>query len=145
MSTAAYELARYLEAAGVGTFGGGTEWSLHVSREPESPDNVITLYDTAGLPPIQGEGVDLRMPQVQVRVRSDDYLAAFEVQEQVRALLLPTPDVSTGTRVERTIGQSRYLTISPVADILAIGRDDNDRHIVVANYQVIRQSLEVPS
>jgi hypothetical protein len=147
MSSPALELAQYLaELTITGPFGGGADYSVHVSREPATPDKVVTLYDTGGAEGlVAGGGVDLRQPQVQVRVRSDDYEAAWNLQEAIREALLQPNAEATGHPLERTIGASRYVQVAPVADILSIGRDDNDRHILVANYQVIRQQLEEPS
>jgi hypothetical protein len=140
--TPALELARFLADNNLGPWGGATDFSVHVSREPASPDNVTTLYDTAGLAPLVVDGGDIRAPGVQVRVRCTDYEKGWKVQEDIRRLFLQPNAAEAGDPLERTIGAHRYLTITPVADILSIGRDDNDRHLLVANYQLIRQAVE---
>jgi hypothetical protein len=143
VSTPAYELARFLEEQGVGIWGGNSDWSLHVGREPSDPDNVTTLYDTGGIEPLAVDPY-IGQPQVQVRVRAHGtrYLEAYELQERIRGLLVQPGAGLVPGALERTIGVHRYVQIFPIADILAIGRDDKDRHIVVANYQLIRQAVE---
>lgn len=143
MSSPAREIADYLAALGItGDFGGDADWSVHVSREPANPPNVVTIYDTGGADP---EVFTLERPGIQVRVRSQDYEAAWEQHRAIRqALLLPEAEAS-GQPLERVMGAGRYVQIAPVADILSIGRDDNDRHILVANYLATRQQLEEPS
>lgn len=138
----AYEIARWLQTLGLGIWGGSGDWSLHVAREPDAPANVVTLYDTAGLAPLVRDGGEMRQPGLQVRVRAVDYLKGKERQEQIRDVLTLPEAASEGTTIERTIGTGRYVTIDPVADILSLGRDENDRHIFVANYQLIRQEVE---
>lgn len=125
----AHELALYLESQGVGVFGGNTDWSLHVSREPASPDNVITLYDTPGSAPAN-YGIQLRQPSIQVRVRAANYAAGMTKQEEIFSLL---NQIQT-----EEIGGSIYLGVYLTTDFQSIGRDDNDRHLLTANYQVQR-------
>lgn len=134
----ATELAHFLEASAVGVFGGDSEatWSINVAREPVQPVNAVTLYDTGGGDPIQID-IGLRAPTIQVRVRSADYEAAMAKQEEIRTLLAdPT---------HRQIGDSHYVGIWLQGDILAIGRDDHDRHLLTANYRINRQTLGVLS
>jgi hypothetical protein len=137
----ALELAKFLADEQVtGAHGGAEDWSAHVSREPENPDDVVTLYDTGGLEPLSLDGPDMGQPQVQVRVRAREYEAGYSLQKAIRAALVQPDAALGGAAIERTIGESRYVTISPIGDILAIGRDEADRHIFTANYQVIRQA-----
>lgn len=142
MISPAYELARWLQTQSLGVWGATGDWSLHVGREPDAPANVVTLYDTAGLAPLNLDGGEMRQPGLQVRVRSTDYLKGFARAEEIRAALVLPEAVVNGTPIERTIGTGYYVQITPVADILPLGRDENDRHIFVANYQLIRQEVE---
>lgn len=121
----AHELALYLQSEGVGTFG----QDIHVSREPVSPGNVVTLYDTGGSAPANYD-IELRQPTIQVRVRDVSYPAAQAKQEQIFGIL---NDIKT-----QAIEGSTYLGVWMTTDILSIGRDDNDRHLLTANYQVQR-------
>ena len=134
MNSPAHDLALYLETQSVGTFGGSSGWSINVSREPELPDTAITLYDTGGPGPTDDDQ-DQWESTVQVRVRSRDYAAAFAKHEAIRDLfVLPAPIIGETTR---------FSGITMTSDILALGRDDNDRHLLTANYQVLRSAIGV--
>lgn len=137
----AEELARWFPEQGItGGFGGGDDWSTHVAREPMDPANVVTLYDVGGLNPDAG---DLRRPQIQIRVRAVNYTDGNDLQETIRALLVqPNAELDSNAQLERTIGGGRYVTADQLGDILCIGRDERDRFLIVANYQLIRQALE---
>jgi len=125
----AHLLALYLAANGQGTFGGSSKWSINVSREPVAPAEAVTLYDTGGDGPDTDE-LDLLNSTFQVRVRSGNYAEAYAKQEAIRDLLiLPAPIVQ---------GTAEFIGIVMTSDILAIGRDENDRHILTANYRATK-------
>lgn len=146
MSTPAVELAQYIAAAGIGAgpFGGDGAWSVHVSREPLAPDDVVTVYDTGGADAVVVDaGADMRRPSIQVRVRGTDYLEAAELLGAIRDLLVqPEGAALAAGALERAIGTHWYVSIGLVGDIVSLGRDDNDRQRLVANFAIIRQPLE---
>lgn len=126
----AHHIALYLASQSVGIFGGNSGWSINVSREPTSPNDAITVYDTGGAGPDTDE-LDIGQNTFQVRVRSASYTSAYSKQKQIQALLLSTSGiVSSGVR---------YL-VNVETDVLHIGRDDNDRQILTANYRALSQS-----
>lgn len=130
MPSTAYEVAQYLQANGLGEVGGSGAWSINVSREPVAPEDAITVYDTPGLEPDTDE-LDLIKPGFQVRVRCVSYLEGFAKQEAIRDLLiLPSPLV---------MGGSRYVSIVLSIDINSIGRDEEDRHLLVASYRTVKE------
>lgn len=138
MGTPAGELAQYLEDQGIGVFGGNADWSVHVSREPIAPDNVVTLYDTGGPAPAQVD-IDLRIKRFQVRVRGRSYPDCYAKHEEIYRILA---EDDVASPAPRTIGEGVYVGVWLVSDIIAIGRDENDRHILTANYEAHRQPLE---
>lgn len=121
----AHALALYLEQQGAGTFGE----TIHVSREPVIPDNVVTLYDTGGGSPAN-YSIELRQPTIQVRVRDASYTDAVAKQEQIFGIL--------NAIQTQEIGGRTFLGVHMTTEILSIGRDDNDRHLLTANYQIQR-------
>lgn len=133
MSSPAYELAQYLAAQNVGEFGGDGDWSIFVASEPTTPESCITVYD-------EGDGdeyfqpIDLDTGGVQVRVRSFSYEMAYEVQKQSRQVL-----TAIGNEV---IQQHYYIGVWAASGIMSIGRDDNERFLLVCNYRVERQSSD---
>ena len=119
----AYTLAQYLDAQNAGEWAASSGWSLSVSREPARPDTTITLYDTGGGPPLT-DGLDVFEPTIQVRVRSYDYLQAFSKHEEIRDLF-HNDDLAP------------FQGVTMTSDIISIGRDDNDRFLLTANYQIL--------
>lgn len=140
MRSAADELAHYLEDRGIGLFGGNADWSIHIDREPFAPDRVVTLYDTGGSANVSIDP-EIRNPTFQVRVRGLTFSEAYEMQELISQIL--TQPGSDHASFERVIGGHVYLLIVRTSDILSLGRDENDRIRLTANYQAMRQQLEV--
>ncbi len=131
MKSVAHEVALLLSD---GTLGGTSPWSIYLAVEPNSPVNVVTLYDTGGDRPDTDE-LDIFHPSFQVRVRGLSYPDAYAKQVEIRDELIHS------AAFESTDGDSRYESIMATSDILSIGRDENDRHLLTANYQVIREEL----
>lgn len=128
MRTPAHDTAIYLVAAGVaGAFGGATGWPAYVGREPLDPINVITCYDTGGP---AGPLVDLRTPTVQVRVRSSSYDDGWQKINEASAALMEPFEVATQDATILAWG----ITSEPGF----IGRDDKDRALFTANFQLMR-------
>lgn len=142
MSSPADELAHWLEDQGIGLFGGNADWSVHVDREPVAPDRVVTLYDTGGPANFSIEP-EIRNPTIQVRVRGVTFAEAYEMQERISRLLTQPGDGYAS--FERAIGEHRYLVIARTSDIMSLGRDANDRIRLTANYEALRQPLEIES
>ena len=140
MTTPAVELAQYLADNGVGARGGNAQWGIHVSREPAQPDDVITLYDTGGDPP-PAISANLRSRAIQVRVRAVDYLAGVAKQEEIYNLLAQPAIEETPTPLQRDIGIHTYIGVWLTGEITSIGRDENDRFLITANYEVHTQPL----
>ena len=135
MTSPAIELAQYLADVGVASSSGGDgAWSVHVSREPLEPPEVITLYDTTGRD-LELVDEQLRHPGIQVRVRARDYAEGYAKQQAIfDALAVPTSQI---------IGAHWYVAVALVGDILSLGRTDRDRHLLTANYLIERQPVEV--
>lgn len=136
MKAPAHALALFLEAEGLGTFAGDSGWSINAGEEPASPDDTITIYDTPGREPLlygepdTGANATYR-PAVQVRVRSYDYPGAYDQQEAIRALF----HKQTGVDIDNT----RVVGIWLTSDIQSLGRDDNNRYRLTANYRLTRE------
>lgn len=119
------------DLASFGDFGGSTNWSVHVSREPMAPDNVVTVYDTGGT---AGPLIDLRHPTVQVRVRSSIYDAGWrKINEAFEALSRP---------ISVSVPDATIIGWVPTSDAAFIGRDDHDRALFTANFEIMRDGAE---
>lgn len=130
MNSTAHDIGQYLAAQGLGTFGGTSGFGIYVSKEPTAPDDVITLYDTSGLVPDPENGVFA--PAIQIRVRGNGFQAVYSKAEAVRDELINTTDI--------TQGGTRYLELWQQGSIEQLGYDDNDRLILVMNFQTIRKA-----
>lgn len=139
-NSVANDLAQYLADNGVGAKGGDAQWGIHVSREPANPDDVITLYDTGGDDPV-AISVDLRARSIQVRVRTVDYLAGMDKHQEIYELLAQPAIEETATPIERNIGTHKVLGVWLRGEVTAIGRDELDRFLITANYDVHLQPL----
>jgi len=132
MRSPAHDIAIYLTALGVGTFGGVAAWSINVGAEPETPDEAVTVYDTGGNAPMPD--IELRDTTLQVRVRGPVYADAYEKANEIYGFLTQ--------ETTREIGEARYIGIWATSDIGAIGRDDNNRFLFTANFRIERQPLD---
>jgi hypothetical protein len=116
-------------------------WPIHASSEPDSPDNLITVYDTAGMTDGRvhrtGETAEHRGVMVQVRgtdqptawVKSDAIREALD--EQVHNLLV-------------TIDDEEYVVyaVTRHSGPLSLGREPNtDRFLFTLNAVVTVKQL----
>lgn len=127
MSSVARDVAAFLQAEGIGTFAATTGWSINVSREPVSPDTCVTIYDTGGDDPDTDE-MDERA-NFQVRVRGFDYEDCITKARAIRDALIVPGSV--------TMNGHTYAYVFMSSGISSIGRDDSDRHLIVASYKTV--------
>jgi hypothetical protein len=133
MTTPAYEIAQYLHSRLFGVFAGQSEltWSINVSQEPAQPNQTITVYDQGGGPKDTDE-LDLQNASIQIRVRSKNYLEGYDKLEDIATSLTDASPLETETLY--------FVGVEMVSNISHIGRDDNDRHLFVANFELLRQN-----
>lgn len=124
-----HEIAKHLDAESVAVLGASSGWGLYAQREPATPNDVVTVYDTGGSAPALFDE-DLRLPTIQVRVRSDNYDSAYGKQKEIF-------DVLTTIKGQDIEG-SHYIGVWMTSDVLSLGPDDNGRYILTANYQIER-------
>lgn len=113
-------LASRLQSASVAVPG----TDLFIGLMPNSPDVCVALYEYAGEQPLEvlrDNAATLERPSVQVMVRAsrNDYPTGRSLIEVVRDNLTDITDV--------TIDGVRFLRVSQVSSINAVGTDDNDR------------------
>ena len=86
-----FDLARHLEARGIGTLG----TDLFVGQLPPEPVQAVLLVATGGSEPDRPRGVE--RPSIQVTVRSPSHAAAHEKVHAVYRLLDGMPQALLGT------------------------------------------------
>ena len=101
-------------------------WPCYVSNEPNTPDNCITIYDTAftddGRVNIDGE---LQYHEgLQIRVRSVDYLTGWQKMDAIRTAI----SMSVSYLVVAVEGEN-YLVIcyAKIGNILPIGTEQTSK------------------
>lgn len=95
---------------------------LFVGMVPDSPNNVIVIYDTGGGPT---DFVGYRQPTVQVRSRNIDYLNGWDKINEVVEVL--------NKMGRRTVNSTYYSAWWLQSDVSFLQRDNKDRAIFVAN------------
>jgi len=108
----------------------GVTTPIFTGGEPKSPNEVITIYNTSEEPPSPKFLLDF--PGLQVRCRSTSYDAAY-------AILLGVFDILVG-RPPFVVSTTRYTGVMATTNILEIGRDENDRRILVFNLKLITEA-----
>lgn len=129
MSAPSEGIKDLMVAGSLGVFAADTGWAIRISRQKDSPDSLITIYDTAGLVP--EPGLDINRPGIQVVIRGDQngYVACYAKCEQIRDLLLGLPS--------QTINGDLWASVVMTSDIISLGYDEKDRPEFSLNFQLI--------
>lgn len=117
-------VATYLVGQGIGNPGGNIDTGVFVGNEPPKPNLAVTVYDTEGEDPDTDE-FDVFRRTIQIRVRDLSYDNGYTVQGTIRDLLLAQPVLAN------------VQGVWMFGDILAIGKDDNERYLFTANYRLL--------
>ena len=107
--------------------------NLFIGKEPDSPNNCVTIFDTPGFPPqltyIQGE--NYFYPSIQIRVRNIDYLDGWEMVNDIKNLL--------HGRGQETWNGTLYSVIVCVAEPSLLDWDKNGRAHFVITFNIQRR------
>ena len=125
----AYQVAQILEDDAVGTFA----TDIFVSKEPENPDNCVTVYLTGGFPDdtLDTAARSSEITNIQVRVRNNDYLTAHSTMEAVRDSIEKAKFKSLTDSAGTT-----YFAIWMTNLPNDLQKDTKNRSIVVADFSV---------
>jgi hypothetical protein len=86
MNAPSVDIADMLEAQSVLGLTLGT--NLFIGREPITPANTVTIFDTYGQAPqlnLTDQGYEF--PSVQIRVRNTEYVAGWDMIESIKGIL----------------------------------------------------------
>lgn len=133
MNSPAHDIALYLSSSGVGQFASAIDWAINVGSEPPEPDRTITVYDVSGGIP-DTDQMDVFINSIQVRTRSASYAEAYDRQRRIRQLLIHPVPINATTSI--------FTAIDCTIDVGSIGRDANNRYILVATYRTRRTEKE---
>jgi len=132
--TVADDLVDLLTSRGVGVAGENPSgWSLFVDKEPPSPDEAVTIYNTGGFEPNAKWLQDF--PTVQVRARGQKLNPTT-----VMAKILEIKDELLGIS-KRVINEDTYIGIWGLSDIAFLKYDDEQRPIYVMNFRIVKEPI----
>lgn len=102
--------------------------NFFIGAEPDTPHNVVTIYDTSGWPP--DPKLDYENPTAQVRVRNKAYTTGWDLAHDIMQAI--------HNKNEETWNGTRYLAVFADSDVLFIGRDEDERFIFTVNFRTTR-------
>ena len=125
------EVGTYLQTSAIGTLG----TDIFLSTLPDQPDVAVVVYTYPGEAPASTLGGETLpaydLPRIQVVTRATTYSAAATKADTIWRLLTKVTD--------RTLSGVRYLRIEAINGPAPLRRDDQDRELIFANYQVWRE------
>ena len=123
------DLGQYLEAQGIGT----QAVDLFLSQVPDSPDDIVTIFEYAGNAPSK-MGAN-RSPGIQIRTRSKSYADARQKINDVYLILSAIGDEFQDSAAEGVeINGTLYLHFETVQEPLPLGTDSKGRHELALNF-----------
>ena len=109
--------------------------NLFIGREPATPDNCVTIFDTPGYPPsmtLKGkEEGSIFYPSIQIRVRNNDYQTGWNLIDRIKLLLHGT--------VKEIINSTSYDYIKCISEPFLLGFDEADRALFVSTFDICRK------
>jgi hypothetical protein len=115
------ELGAYLAAQGLGIVG----TDIALGSEPDTPDNVLTIYETPGYPP--HAGLEDVTRTFQIRSRAKGYSTLNSRAWAAYAALRGVIQTPGGLRIR----------CRPIQTPGCLGKDDRERWIIVFNLEVV--------
>lgn len=110
--------------------------NLHLYKEPATPGNVVTIFETPGMPPIgtldsNETTKHYEKPSIQVRVRNKVADTGFALAYQIQSVL--------HARAHETWGDYYYSSIMSIGNPAMVDWDDNSRIRIVINFNIQRR------
>ena len=106
---------------------------LFIGKEPETPDDTVTIIDTMGFPDDLTFDADERYerPSIQIRVRSNNYLTGANLAKDIKD--------SLHGRGNETWNGTLYTVILCVGGPALMDWDNSDRARFVVNFNLQRR------
>ena len=132
MNSPSEDIKNFLVNAGLGlTFAS----NLFIGKEPATPDNCVTIFDTPGASPevFYDKTQNLDYPAIQIRVRNKSYIAGWNLINNIKEVLH-----NIGNTI---IGDSEYLLIQCSQEPALLEWDDSNRVKLVISFDLIRTKI----
>lgn len=129
MNSPTKDIANYLE--GISSLGLILGKNLFCNREPSTPNNIITIFDTSSIPPqlnLTDKGYEY--PSIQIRVRNTDYEDGWSLINSIK-------DVLHGNSF--SIGSTLYTVIYVHSGPALLDWDENSRARCIINFELQRR------
>jgi hypothetical protein len=106
---------------------------LFIGREPATPDNCVTLFDTGGMAPqlTMTKGEDYFYPAIQIRIRNRSYITGWLLAENIRE--------SLHGRAHETWNDTYYSLVHCSSGPALMDWDENGRARIVINFLIQRR------
>jgi len=130
MNPASKDISDILVAGSLGlTFGS----NLFVGREPELPNDCVTIFDTPGFRPEMYFSNEYRYfyPSIQIRVKNTAYLDAWGMINDIKLLL--------HNRGQETWNGTLYSLIACSIEPALLDWDENNRARFVTTFDIQRR------
>ncbi len=119
--------------------GQGVDTPIFLAQMPSTPDECLTLFQYAGQERMLEAGLDV--PGLQVRSRAVDYETALANLSRATNILADIGNEFKGVNVEGVVIDGvRYLRVVPSQSAFPMGLDQNQRHELVQNFYVVKES-----
>lgn len=106
--------------------------NLFISREPDNPDNCVTLFDTPGFPPqLTFANENYEYPSLLIRIRNNSYTTGYTLAKQIF-------DALHG-RAQETVNGTLYTVIMAMNNPAMFDFDDNKRIRFIINFNLQRR------
>lgn len=133
MNIPAKDIADLLAAQGSLSLTFATD--LFIGREPTSPDNCVTIFDTPGMPPQLTLGAKsdagYYYPSIQIRVRNNSYADGWDLINDIKEYLHGLENVEQDGSI--------YDVIRCTQEPFLLDWDENDRARFVATFNINRK------
>ena len=106
---------------------------LHIAKEPSTPDNVVTIYDTPSYPP------DITLDNSNVYYRSSFQVRVRHLEQDTGMALARNIMESLHARAQETWNGTLYTVIRATGEPAPLGWSEKDRIIIIVNFNCQRR------
>ena len=108
---------------------------LFIGKEPTTPDNCVTIFDTPGIAPMitLDEVTGFEYPSIQIRIRNNSYVVGYNLAKDIQ-------DILHGIN-QTEINNTLYSVIYATGEPMLLDWDLNDRARFVINFEIQRRTI----
>ena len=135
MNAPSKDIVQYLEESGESSGFSDLIYAtnLFIGREPSSPIDCVTIFDTPGFAPYLGlTSVGYEYPSIQIRVRNKKYTDGWAIIERIK-------DALHGLS-QQTVNGTLYSVVYCSSGPALLDWDDNGNCRLIINFNLQRRS-----